>query len=184
MNLEEQLEHPDRANELGVSLPTSDFILYEDGIVNMVCEDSFQSYLACWNWAPDRFEKHGYRLAEAVAKSARQSWMAISYLPDKRFNPFATRFFDGVAKDWSVAGLDDNWPLERVNMRSLYEWGGVNEHLLLLTEAYGNCGGQWKKFSEGLKQVKPEDQGKWAQYIIDHFKKDTIGGGNYREVFG
>jgi hypothetical protein len=42
-----------------------------------------------------------------------------------------------------------------------------------------------KAFISGFNTVLQEGNVEpWAESIIDYFKKDTIGGGNYREVFG
>jgi hypothetical protein len=182
MKLEDKLKIPVECFELGLALPSSDFSSYQNLIVDKVCESSDVSYQACRDWGNDRFTASAEKLVTAVTQEARTSWYAIAYLGNDRFNPFASQFFDGVEKDDNFSSRIVSWPFERVHMRVLYKCGGVNEHLPILAEAYGNCGGQWSKFRAGLKQVKPEDQGKWAEYIIEEMKPKGIGGGNYREV--
>jgi hypothetical protein len=211
MTLEEQLNDSESCVELGSSLSDKDFCLYQDRIVTKVCESAKSSYLAGRDWNDGRFEYNVDQIVKSVATDADACYWAGSEWKDERFNAHADAILEGVIQssawsreagsDWANARFEVYakeiakavvkdaywlceaeafWPEDR--QIYLYTTKVADEHLAVVMEAYHLSKENWEEFIEGLQAVQVGDHDKWAQHIIDHFTKGTIGGANYREV--
>jgi hypothetical protein len=156
-----------------------------NNLVDVVCassKSSERSYEAGLLWDKYRFDPYGDKFVNAVCQSPEHSYKAGNSWTLDRFDAYATDLANAVVKDahW-LKQAKILWPEGR--LIHLYTIDVADEHLPVVQEAYNLSEDYSNEFFEGLQGVEPENQGKWAQHIIDNFKPKGIGGGNYREVF-
>jgi hypothetical protein len=168
----------DPADYLGAALYWDDkyFEKCGDILVGHVSQSARYSKDIGRLWSQDRFDNYSKLIIDIISTNPVESLEAGKTWPSSRFS---NKFVEAVKGTMYEAGALLEWEkTEGLNLTL------SDNELELSREAFkfvrGNADlfydGLWKSIQQGT--VKP-----WAEYIIDHFKKGGIGGGNYREVF-
>jgi hypothetical protein len=192
------------------TLWTTRFYLDADKLVPAVVKDSFACMFAVLDWSNARFDLHKEPIMEKLLQSPKHSFEVGHHASVERVEPYLEKLADVISTSECYsyeAGL--KWraffnpymaPIGKVLHGTRYElyalcnWEEsrrkhlsreLPERTLVLQALHiAESREATQEFYLGLEAcleagtVKP-----WAQHIIEQFKPEGIGGGNYREVF-
>jgi len=178
------------------------FDRYADILVERITDDSLYSQEAVKGWPEELVEQHGRRLVSAVLRDYEQVINAVDQWPSERRKKYEQELIGKLEEypEYILAakiklGEERFGEYESGFVEAINQYYGTDRFESKFFDKLGECYNliselsedeqveAKKAFFEGLGKSLVNDKFEpWAEYVLKHFHKDAIGGGQYRQL--